>query len=118
MQLNLISEDSGVARLECEGQITQNDFDPGDDPMTSVLGMEGFARKVLLNLEKTSYIDSSGISWLVVCHKKFLQAGGRLILHTIPPMVNHVLQLLRLHSIMHIAADEAAARAMVGGANQ
>ncbi|MCI0464558.1 MAG: STAS domain-containing protein [Gemmataceae bacterium] len=118
MQLTLISQDSGLARLECEGQITQNDFEPGDDPMVSVLGSEGFSRKVLLNLEKTSYIDSSGISWLVICHKKFLQGGGRLILHTIPPMVNHVLQLLRLNSIMHIAADEASARAMVGGANR
>lgn len=115
MQLTLISEEEALARLECEGQITQNDFDPGDDPMASVLGSHGFSRQVLLNLEKTSYIDSSGISWLVVCHKKFLQGGGRLVLHTIPPMVNHVIQLLRLHSIMHIAADEASARAMVLG---
>jgi anti-anti-sigma factor len=115
MQLNLISEEPAVVCMECEGEITQNDFEPGDDPMAALLGPGGFSRRVLLNLQKTHYIDSSGISWLIVCHRNFLQSGGKLVLHTVPPMVNRVIQMLRLPAIMHLAPDEATARRLALG---
>jgi anti-anti-sigma factor len=96
MQLTWLSDDGEVIRLRCEGKITLTDFRAGQDPLQALLGMGCFARKVLISLEQTEYIDSSGVGWLVVHHKRFLQAGGRLVLHSIPPRVNQVFQLLRL----------------------
>lgn len=115
MQLTMISDDSSFVRLRCEGQMSQSDFQPGVDPLESLLGRDCFSRKVLLNLEKTEYIDSSGISWLIVCHKHFLKAGGKMVLHTIPPMVYQALQWLRMPLILHLADDEAAAVALASG---
>ena len=64
-------------------------------------------------MEKTRFIDSSGIGWLMVSHKRFLGAGGRLVLHSVPPMIAQVLRLLNLHTILAIEPDLAAARASV-----
>jgi len=118
MQLSMLSNDGQVARVQCAGQITQNDLEPGQDPLEGLLGEGVFGRKVLMNLERTNYIDSSGISWLIISHKHFLQGGGKLVLHSIPPLVNQVLQVLRMPLVLHIAKDEAAAWAVVLGDKQ
>src|SRR5262249_44488734 len=114
MQLRLLSnendllDEQAVIRIACEGQISHEDFDPAKDPMRQVIGPLIFSRKVLLNLEKTTYINSSGISWLIISHKHFVQAKGQLILHSIPPMVWKVMQMVRLPLVVPIAADETA----------
>jgi anti-anti-sigma factor len=119
MRLTLISDDhqQNLTHLACDGRISQSDFEPGRDPMEAVLGVTGFSRKVLLNLEKTNYIDSSGIGWLVICHRHFVGSKGKLILHSVPPRVYQVLELIGLPKVMHFAADENAARAMAAGDN-
>jgi anti-anti-sigma factor len=116
MQMTVVpSDDPAVVRLKCEGQISQSNFQPGVDPIEALLGADCFNRRVMLNLEKTEYIDSSGISWLIVCHKHFEKAGGRLVLYSIPPMVYQALQWLRMPLILHLAEDETSARALALG---
>jgi anti-anti-sigma factor len=115
MKLTLISDDQDVVCLACEGRISQNDFEPGSDPMEAVLGASGFSRKVLVNLEKTNYIDSSGIGWLVICHRHFVGAQGMMILHSVPPRVYQVLELIGLPKVLHFASNEAGARAKAKG---
>src|SRR5262245_2037329 len=115
MQLTVISDDKEFVRLQCAGQVTQTEVQNRRDPVESLLGWDGYGRKVLLNMDKTTDIDSSGVSWLLVLHKHFAQAGGNLVLHTVPPAVNQVLQLLRMNLVLRIAPDEKAARALAQG---
>ena len=116
MRLTLVSHTDQVTRLECEGEVTQFQFDPDKDPLEAVMGVTIYHRCVLLSLEKTTYIDSSGVSWLLGAHKQFERNGGRLILHSVSPMVRQVLQLLKLTSILTIAADEPEAMQLAQGA--
>jgi anti-anti-sigma factor len=118
LHVTLLSDDRGVVRLQAEGQISQADFQGEGDPIENELGPDGFSRPVLLDLGRTDYIDSSGISWLIVNHKRFRQAGGRLVLHSLPPRVSQVLHFCRMESVFHLAADEAAARAVALGQKQ
>src|SRR5262245_43098959 len=106
MKLTLVSLDSDLVRVQCEGNISQDTFKVGEDPLEGLLGANCYKHTVLLNLEKTHYIDSSGVSWLMSRHKNFLQAGGKLVLYSIPPMVSQVLHLLRMSLILDMAADE------------
>jgi anti-anti-sigma regulatory factor len=55
------------------------------------------------------------VGWLIGLHKKFQQAGGRLILHSVPPLIDQLFRLLKLPAVLHMAGDEAAARALAGG---
>jgi anti-anti-sigma factor len=115
MKLTVITTDKDVTRLRNEGDITQTDFRAGVDLMETAVGPGCYSRKVLLNMEKTPYIDSAGVGWLVTCHKHFKEAGGRLVIHNIPPMVYQILKLLRMPDLLHIAADETAALALALG---
>ena len=114
MRIQLVTCDQGVVLLACEGQLTQSGMELGRDPLEEVLPNRDFGQKVLLNLEKSTYIDSSGISWLIVCHKHCVQARGKMVLFNVPPLVMQVLQMLRLTLILNVASDEAAARQLAG----
>jgi anti-anti-sigma factor len=65
---------------------------------------------VLLNLEQANYMDTAGVGWLIQRHKKFQDAGGRLVLYSVPPLLDQMFQLLHLPAVLHVAGDESAAR--------
>jgi anti-anti-sigma factor len=110
MRFELISHADDLTRIQCEGDVAQHEFAPGRDPIEDILGPAIFRRPTLLDLGQTSYIDSSGISYLLGVHKRFKRDGGRLVLHSAPPTVTQVFKLLKMPQVMHIAADEAEAR--------
>jgi anti-anti-sigma factor len=112
MELFLLSEDDNITSIGCDGNITQSQMTSGGDPLENLLGPKGFARLVLLDLDKTGYIDSSGIGWLIGCHRRFTAAGGRMILHSVPPMVEQVIHLLKLQNLLTIKPDMAEAMAL------
>jgi anti-anti-sigma factor len=75
-----------------------------------MLGPQCYRRKILLDLEQTPHIDSSGVSWLVHFHKTSQTAGGMLILYSVPPAVMALLKLLGMQKYLNLVADERAAR--------
>lgn len=111
MQMALVSDELGIACVEGVGSMTLEFFLAGNDPLADLLGgPSGYSRRVLLNLEKTDFIDSSGIGWLIKWHQRFKKAGGVFVIHSLPPMIRNMLKLLQLDKILELAEDEAAAR--------
>jgi anti-anti-sigma factor len=110
MKLTRVEPADDVCRLNCQGSITSDDVE-GKDPLAGVLGEAGYAARVLLGLEDVNYIDSAGIGWLLRSHHRFRQAGGRLVIHSVPPRVDNVFQMLRMPAVLNLARDERAARA-------
>ncbi len=115
MKLELLSSDPNMFNLQCRDAITLEDV-AGVNPLETMLGKEFSRKQVLLNLERVTYIDSAAVSWFIHCHTACRNGGGRLVLHSIPPMVDQVLRLLRMHDLLNLASDEAAARAVAQGA--
>ncbi len=113
MKLILKSTADGVIRLDCEGHISGGMS--GENPIEEMVGIGCYGSRVLLNLERATSINSTGVAWLVRCHKNFEQAGGTLVLHTIPPTIDHVLRLLNMPALLRIAPDESQALALVAG---
>jgi anti-anti-sigma factor len=120
MNLTLESEpDERLVRVACRGSVSSQDLEPDrPDPLVALAGGDVFSRGVLLDLRRATFLDSSGVSWLISRHSEFRTHGGILVLHSVPPMVQQVLDLLRLASVLHIApdADTAASIAAGGGA--
>lgn len=114
MQLTVIADEGDVVCVRCEGEIA-NAFQEQNEPLEGLLGSEAPKRKVLLNLGKVRFVDSSGISWLLARHKKFNESGGRLVLYEVPPLIRQPLEFVKLTRVLHIAEDEAAARTTAGG---
>ena len=116
MKLSLVSiEKDGVVRVASEGNITCEDFRSAEhrNPLEGVLGQTWSNNRVLLNLEKTQYVDSSGIGWMIELAKKFRDNGGALAIHGIRPSVKQIFDLLKVSRVVPIAENEAAARELL-----
>jgi anti-anti-sigma factor len=114
MKLSLVSSGDSIRRVAWSGELTMLDVE-GADPLAALLGPDAFGRTVLLDLGQTTFMDTAAVGWLIGLHKKFKQAGGRLILHSVPPLIDQMFQLLKLPAVLHVAGDEAAARALAEG---
>jgi anti-sigma B factor antagonist len=106
MDVKIVTDDGNVVRLLVSGRIAQKQTDADDEPIAKLLGKEGYGRKALLDLGQAEYIDSSGVSWLLVAHKRFRSAGGKIVVYNIPPLVLNVLKVLRMQLVFDLAGDE------------
>ncbi|HUS05886.1 MAG TPA: STAS domain-containing protein [Bryobacteraceae bacterium] len=66
-------------------------------------------KKLLLNLEGVSYIDSSGIGELVSGFTSVTNQGGQLKLLNLAKRVKDLLQITKLYTVFDVYEDEAAA---------
>ena len=107
MELFITGEDDSATCVAVQGDISQAQFPANNNnPLEELLGTDCYSRHVLLDLNQGGFIDSSGVGWLLACHKRFLAGGGRLILFSLPPMIEQVIQLLRLQTILTIKPDQ------------
>lgn len=73
--------------------------------------LEQGARHVAVNLSGVSYIDSSGIGSLVRALTQAKKVGTRCTFFSPTKPVSQLIQMVRLDSVLDIAADEASALA-------
>lgn len=97
-----IPEADGSITIACSGKITQSALMEGADPLLELIGRPGLKHKVRFDLEQTDYIDSSGIGWLVGCHKRFKENGGEFKLVRVPPVIYQVLQFCGLDNVLRL----------------
>jgi anti-sigma B factor antagonist len=112
MKLSLRSDEAGICRIQTDGEIRMSDQSNDSRLVESLLGSGCYARKILLDMQNTPYMDSSGVGWLVSFHKHCREAGGILVLHSIPPSIMSILKLLHMDRYLNMVEDEQAARAV------
>jgi anti-anti-sigma factor len=117
MKLSLRPEEAGFCRIQTDGEIRLSEQARDPQVVESLLGPDCYRRMILLDLQNTSYMDSSGVSWLVSFHKHCREAGGILVIHSIPPSIMAILRLLHMDRYLNLVEDESAARvvAIEGG---
>jgi anti-anti-sigma factor len=116
MKLRLRSEEAaGVCLIRVDGEI-RSVKEPRDlTEFVELLGPQCCRRTVLLDLEDSPHIDSSGVSWLIHLHKSTQAAGGTLILYSAPPTVMATFKLLGMQHYFNLVPDERAARTLALG---
>jgi len=113
MKLSVVcSERACYVRLEAIGDITATDFldSGGKNPLESVLGANWASNNVMISMEKTAFVDSSAIGWLIDAQRKSRAAGGKLVLHSAPARVRDVFDLLKMRVVLNLKDDEKSAR--------
>jgi anti-anti-sigma factor len=118
MRIEVVSDDGDLLRLRLSGRIELEAGARRSEPISELLGPDVYRRCVLLGLMNTEYIDSSGLSWLVVAQKRFRAAGGKLIVHSIPPVVGDVFKMMRFELVLDMAETEQQAEEMARGGSQ
>jgi len=98
------ADDGGsYRRLRAHGSLSHMAAPSHEEPLAGQFGEEIYGRPVLLDMEDVEFIDSSGVSWLLKCHHRFEEHGGRLMLHSLPQLVHNTLKVLRMQLVLHIA---------------
>ncbi len=105
-----------LVTVQAGPRLEYQELDGCDNILAALLGDSGFAQIALLDLSNTLYLDSAGINWLLNCHRRFREAGGALVIHSITPMVMQVIRLMRLDRVFQLADDARSARLLLVGA--
>lgn len=113
MELKLVSDDGDVLRLEMVGPVVRSHASPDLKPFENLLEPDGYARNVLVSLADITYVDSCCLSWLVILHKRFREAGGTFVVHSFQPELMDILELVRFEEVLYVAEDEDAALALL-----
>lgn len=115
IDLRVLTSEADCVRVELVGRLSHDGWPVGYDPLAELVGQNVYARTVLINLARSSYLDSSGVSWLLDSNKRFQEGGGALVLHSAPPLTVQFLKMMRMDLVLTIVPDEAAARQKVNG---
>ena len=118
MDVCVESHDGDVVRLTAKGRIVADYPTEQAKAVHELLERQGYRAKTLIGLQEAEFIGSSGVSWLLTLHNRLVQAGGKLVIHSVPVLVMEVLQVLRLDRVFSIAEDEGAALVMAQGAKE
>lgn len=109
MEIKLVADEGDVVRLKVADRVVRGTTDPCNDPLVRLGGREIYRKTVLLDLSASDFVDSSGLSWLLVAHKRFCEAQGQLILHSLTPNVLSTIKMMRLDLVLNLAEDESQA---------
>ncbi len=68
--------------------------------------VDGGLKRLILNLENVTYVDSSGIGLIIRIKKALDEARGDVVLYNVPPKVNDVFELVNLKEFVPVFYDE------------
>lgn len=106
MNLSIESKSADACHMAHTGRLTYHNVNGHGDELAKLLGEANYHSKVLLSLKHTDFIDSSGIGWLLEVDKKIRNAGGKLVLHSIPTEIQNVFGLMNLSKVLKLAKDK------------
>jgi anti-anti-sigma factor len=111
-----VAADSGqIVRARVKGRLAHRFQAPFDEPLATTVGFDAYQRRVMLDLSAVTRMETSGISWLLTLRKRMQSVGGRLVLHSLSPAVRNVVRVLKLQSVLEIAANEKDAQQLITG---
>jgi anti-sigma B factor antagonist len=115
MKLSLGKSDGETFQILVSGKITQHDFGPVQEPLEALIGPGVYARQIELDMSNATYMDSSGVGWLLTCHKRVREAGGRLTIVNVQAIIANMLRLLKLSRMFGLDGPTEEATPEAGG---
>ena len=112
MEIHLESANEHVVRAKLAGVVREMDSDEVTFDQLNLPNVH--SRRLLINMAGVKMLNSNGLGWLLTCNKQCCEAGGRLILHSLPSMALNVVKMMRLNQVLTVAADEDRALELAG----
>lgn len=108
-----VRENQAIRILEISGEIDFHTSRELREKFQEILGKQ--CSRLLVNLKKVSYIDSSGLATFVEAFQRMSRAGGKLVLVGLVPAVRGVFEIAKLDSIFDLSDSEEKAIAALTG---
>lgn len=111
MKIELKQDDKGVSFVTLQGDL---DFHSSPELRTEFVKLvDTQTPKILVDLKKVNYIDSSGLATFVELFQKMKRYSGKLILFNLSQGVRSVFEIAKLDSIFRLANNEKEALALI-----
>lgn len=68
--------------------------------------IENGENKIIINLERVNYIDSSGIGTLISCNSILMKKRGGLVIENVNDSIKKIFKLTQLDAILKVASNE------------
>jgi len=98
------TDQDGVAVLAIEGEIDLYASPQLREKFDEIA--EGGVKAVVVNLDKVSYIDSSGLATFIEAYQKLNAKEGKLVLCNLKETVRSVFEIARLEDVLTLAGSE------------
>ena len=102
-----------VVRVQGSGCLTLRGKDPELDLLGELLGPACYGHRVVLDLQRISRAETSGIAWLMRSTEAFANAGGFFAVYGLPPVVRSMFDILGLTAGVVVVGTEADALALM-----
>ena len=76
------------------------------------------APNLILNLQGLEFVDSTGLGAILGRHRQVTLSGGKMILTSVPPKVQSMLEMAGLLSVLHSERTDRDALQVIGSAHQ
>ena len=100
-----VRDNQGVCVIDLKGKITIGSGDVELRETVKRMIKEG-KKKMILNLEKVSYIDSAGLGEIIRCYTTISKEGGKIVLLNPSHKVYDLFQLTKLDQVFTVFDDE------------
>lgn len=99
---------SGVFIVRIEGELDLSSVSEFRQTVDEILDNQR-SKYLLMNLEKLTFIDSSGLGVILGRYKKVNLLGGRILVTNVKPQITRIFELAGLHKILAVYSTEAEA---------
>ena len=106
MQISTEEMDGGVTKVELDGRMDIAGAAAVDLKMNLIAGS---AKKLLIDLQKVTFLGSMGLGSIVIPSRAVLSRGGKVVLFAPSEMVETVLKTSGIDSLFPVHHDLAAA---------
>jgi anti-anti-sigma factor len=106
MDLQLTATEDLWQLFELRGDLTCRTPSAEEAKVLEPLGLKtGPDRHVVLNMQHATFLDSSGIGWLLSLNRVLRQKNLRLVLYALPPIIERVVSMMRLDEAISVLPD-------------
>ena len=104
MDVRLVKSEDDWTQYQLVGDISGASIaGEGKTPLSPLNLSEGELNKhILFDLNDATFLDSSGIGWLLSVNRAAKELGFEVVVHSVPPLINRVFSMMRLGEVIPV----------------
>ncbi|MCP4195213.1 MAG: STAS domain-containing protein [Planctomycetaceae bacterium] len=111
MDVRLVNSESDWTQFQLVGNISGDAVSGATKAPLSLFNFseEELNQHILLDLNDATFLDSSGIGWLLSVNRVAKERGYSVVVHSVPPLIHRVFTMMRLGEVIPVVEglDEA-----------
>ncbi|MDG2383854.1 MAG: STAS domain-containing protein [Pirellulaceae bacterium] len=111
MDVRLVNSENDWTQFQLVGDISGDAVSGANKTPLSLLNLpeQGLDKHILLDLNDATFLDSSGIGWLLSINRAAKEQGFGVVVHSVPPLIHRVFTMMRLGEVIPVVEglDEA-----------